>query len=77
MSYRTVPIGIDEMIEICREYAQLGGAIQDQVDAWLEGDRVGDDTIAAGAVPYIKGFLKALKYSEVVDADWTELGIDD
>ena len=59
------------------DLADFGGAIQEQVDAWLEGDRVGADTIAAGAVPWIKGFLMGVRDLEVVDADWGYLGLDD
>lgn len=59
----SIPLCIDDIISICREYNKLGGNIQNQVETIL--DLGIEDSIKAGSVkreslPHIKDFLKQI-----------------
>jgi hypothetical protein len=59
----SIPLCIDDIISICREYNKLGGQIQNQVETILE---IGiEESIKTGSVkkeslPHIKNFLKQI-----------------
>lgn len=59
----SIPLDISDIINICREYNQLGWNIQSQVENILESgvdEAIKTGTVKRESLPKIKSFLKAI-----------------
>lgn len=61
--YSNIPLCIDDIITICKEYAIIGQSIQHQIDNILEfgvEESIKQGIVNRKSFPYIKGFLQAI-----------------
>ena len=59
-----IPLCIDDIISICREYNSLGYQIQNQVESILEvgvEEAIKTGTVKQNSLPHIKKFLNAIR----------------
>lgn len=61
--YSTIPLCIDDIISICKEYAILGQSIQQQIEGIIEvgvEEAVRTGSVKQQSLPHIKSFLQAV-----------------
>lgn len=59
----SIPICIDDIITICREYTKLNWQIQNQMENILESgvdEAIENGSVSKTSLPYIKNFLKRI-----------------
>jgi hypothetical protein len=59
----TIPLDLGDIMSICREYADLGGKIQTQIESILENgisDSIKSGSLQRASLPHIKNFLKQI-----------------
>lgn len=59
----------DDFIEAAKEYSRLGWSTQNQLDSWVDGERLPSPHLNKNAVIDIKDFLRMLRDEYGFDVD--------
>lgn len=59
----------EDFIEAAKEYSRLGWSVQEQLDSWIDGERLPSSHLNPNAVRYFTEFLETLRDQYGIDVD--------